>query len=64
MWVSEGLGDELIGYLYREPDPATGLVPYESDTLSLVPGDYDLIVWVNPPGVTVRHRIELVSSEP
>jgi hypothetical protein len=62
--VSEGLGDELIGYLYREPDPATGLVSYEFDTLSLVPGNYDLIVWVSPPGVTVRHRIEVVSSEP
>ena len=62
--VSEGLADELISYLYREPDPATGLVSYEFDTSSLVAGDYDLIVWVDPPGVTMRHRIELVSSEP
>ncbi|MCX6092319.1 MAG: hypothetical protein NTX23_05590 [Candidatus Bipolaricaulota bacterium] len=60
--VSKGLADELICYLYQEPDPVTGLVSYEFDTLDLVPGDYDLIVWVNPPGATVRQRIEIIPA--
>ncbi len=60
--ASKGLADELICYLYQEPDPVTGLVSYEFDTLGLVPGEYDLIVWVNPPGVTVRQRIEIIPA--
>ena len=36
--VSEGAADELVSYLYLEPDPATGLVAYEFDTSNLVPG--------------------------
>lgn len=62
VWVRAGLADELVRYLYVEPDPATGLVSYRLDTADLTTGDYDLIVWVNPPGITVRHRIELVSA--
>jgi hypothetical protein len=53
-------GDKLVGYLYCEPDPTTGRVAYGFDTAGLTPGAYDLIVWVDPPGATVRGRIEPV----
>ncbi len=62
--VRAGLADELVRYLYVEPDPVTGLVSYRLDTAGLTTGDYDLIVWVTPPGIAVHHRIELVSASP
>jgi len=61
--IREGQADEIIRYLYREPDPATGIVTYEFDTLNLAPGIYEIIVWANPPGVTVRHRLRLVPAD-
>jgi hypothetical protein len=61
--IREGQADEIIRYLYREPDPATGIVTYEFDTLNLAPGIYEIIVWATPTGLTVRHRLRLVPAD-
>jgi hypothetical protein len=62
--VKPGLADSLIAYLYAEPEPQTGLLSYTINTADLAPGQYELIVWVSPPGVTVRQTVEIVPASP
>jgi hypothetical protein len=60
----ENAADEIVRYIYRALDPSTGLISYEFDTTNLPAGIYALVVWVNPPNVTVRQELEIVSSAP
>jgi hypothetical protein len=60
--IQKDAADEIIRHLYCGPDAETGWVTCESDTLNLAPGIYEITVWANPPGVTVRHRLRLVPA--
>jgi len=62
--VDDGKADEIVRYIYREPDTSTGVVTYEFDTTKLPLGRYALVVWVQPFDVTVRHEFEIVESAP
>lgn len=62
--VVEGKADEIVRYIYREPDASTGLLTYEFDTTKLTPGRYALVLWVQPADVTVRHEVEIVEPSP
>jgi len=60
----EGAADEIVRYIYREPDAATGVLTYEFDTMNLPAGSYSLIVWVQPLDITVRQDLEIVDPIP
>ncbi|MEW5825505.1 MAG: hypothetical protein AB1778_01630 [Candidatus Bipolaricaulota bacterium] len=60
--VREDEAPEILEYLYRMPDPATGRIEYAFETDKLEEGIYELIVWTSVSPDSVRRRIRVTRA--